>query len=176
MERSAESRCSEAAGTRNAAHFLRCLPFSAPIVFAPFEWREKLRVETSSFSIVIVRRRRTIFSGELFFEAGFQQPFAHSRFFLFELAWYGHIAIQCRQRKIVEFPRAGIETIQSMCPSPDENDLTKPGFNRAHEFRKRFEFRILFDHGSDDSSAEDRIFLQIRSACSLPRDGCCLKR
>src|SRR5216684_4873374 len=93
----------------------------------------------------------------------------HSRFFLFELGWYGNIAIQCRQRKVVEFPRAGIETIQSMCPSPDENDLAEPGLNRDDEFRKRLEFGILFAHGSDDSTAEDRIFLQIRSACSLPR-------
>src|SRR6266436_87957 len=60
-----------------------------------------------------------------------------------------------------------------MCPSPDENDLAEPGIKRSNEFRKRFEFGILFAHGSDDSNAGDRIFLQIRSACSLPRDGCC---
>jgi hypothetical protein len=46
-------------------------------------------------------------------------------------------------------------------PIPDENDLAEPGRNRNNEFRKCFEFGILFAHGSDDSNAEDRIFLQI---------------
>jgi len=81
---------------------------------------------------------------ELFFEAGFQQAFTYGRFFLFELGWHGDIAIEGCQRKIIEFSRTGIEAIQTMCPSPDENDLAEPGLNRNNEFRKRFEFGFLF--------------------------------
>src|SRR4030095_16242452 len=66
-----------------------------------------------------------------------------------------------------------IEAIQTMCPSSDDNDLAEPRVKRINEFRKGFEFGILLAHASDDSNAEDRILLQIMSACSLPRDGCC---
>ena len=52
--------------------------------------------------------------------------------------------------------------------------VAEPRLQRYDEFRKRFEFGILFIHDSDDSSAGDRIFFQIRSAYSLPRDGCWL--
>ena len=113
-------------------------------------------------------------SDELFFEPRLQQALPHGRFFLFELGRNSNISIECRQRKIVKLPRTGIETIQTMCPSSDKNHVAEPGLQRDDEFRKRFESGISFAHGSDDSSAGDRILLQIRSACSLPRDGCWL--
>ena len=87
--------------------------------------------------------RRAVLSYELFFEAGLQQAFPYGRFFLFELGWYGDIAIEGCQRKIIEFSRTEIEAIQTMCPSPDENDLAEPGLNRNNEFRKRFKLGIL---------------------------------
>jgi hypothetical protein len=59
-----------------------------------------------------------------------------------------------------------------MCPSSDENDLAEPRVKRINELRKGFEFGTLLAHASDDSNAEDRILLQIMSACSLPRDRC----
>ena len=37
-------------------------------------------------------------------------------------------------RQLVELSRTGIEAIQTMCPSPDENDLAEPGLNRSNEF------------------------------------------
>jgi hypothetical protein len=78
--------------------------------------------------------RRTVLSDELFFEAGFQQALPHGGFFFFQFGRYGDIAIECRQRKIVELPRTGIEAIQTMCPSPDEDELAEPGLNRCNEF------------------------------------------
>jgi hypothetical protein len=51
-------------------------------------------------------------------------------------------AAECRQRKIIEFSRAGIETIQPMSPSPDKNEFAKPGLQRDNEFRECFEFGI----------------------------------
>ena len=51
------------------------LTLSVPIVFAPFEWREKLRVESTAFSVEVLGSRRTIFPDELLFKPCFQQGF-----------------------------------------------------------------------------------------------------
>jgi hypothetical protein len=79
---------------------------------------------------------------ELLLEPRIQQALPHIRFFLLEVGWYGNVAIECCQRNIVEFSRAGIETIQTMCPPADNNELAEPGLQCDDEFRECFEFGI----------------------------------
>src|SRR5215471_10307408 len=66
-----------------------------------------------------------------------------------------------------------MQPVQPVSPPSNQNDLTYPRLDGANEFRKCFEFWVLLAHRSDDSSAGDKIFRQIMSACSLPLAGCC---
>jgi hypothetical protein len=123
-------------------------------------------------------------------------PFSPDQAGIFTIAGSGGRSIVCPQAIFVQCPRpgSGISSFRQTLARPTRrcrilsrvyerklpdsfvqllDDLAELGIKRGNEFRKRFEFGILFARGSDDSNAEARIFLQIRSACSLPRDGRC---
>jgi hypothetical protein len=62
------------------------------------------------------------------------------------------------QWQIFQFPCAGIEAIQTVRPSSNQNHLIKPWVERFDEFRKRLDCGILLRAHSFDSIAGARIF------------------
>src|SRR5207302_10044489 len=79
---------------RHAPHFLRRLPLPVSVVLTSFEGRQKFGVETTSFSVMVMRRRWAILSDKFFLEARLEQTLPHGRFFLLEFRRYGDISIQ----------------------------------------------------------------------------------
>jgi hypothetical protein len=129
---------------RNASDFLRRFPFSPSVVFASNERRQKLRLETTPASVVIVRGWRLVLTHELFLEPCIKQSLSNARLFFLQFRRYRDVSIERGQGNIPEGSRAGIEAIQPVRPSPDEDNLAEPGIERPNEFRKRFEFGDLF--------------------------------
>ena len=93
-----------------------------------------------------MRCRRAIFSDKLFLETGVQQALSNGHLLCFEFRWNGNIAVERSQRKISEFSREGMKTVQPVSPASNQHDLTEPRLNRTDEFRKCFEFSVLFAH------------------------------
>jgi hypothetical protein len=69
------------------------------------------------------RGRATLYD-ELFLEAGVQQTLSNGRFLRLEFRWNSYISIERRERKIFEFSRDRMKSVQPVGPASNQHDLT----------------------------------------------------
>jgi len=66
---------------------------------------------------------------------------------------------------------ASLKAIQAMRSASHKNNLTEPRIKRLDELHEWLNLGVELGHYSFASNAGARIFRQITSACSFPRDG-----